>query len=150
MDYCIKKGRFLIPICAEQAADAGTDISIKAATLPQPPGFCKWYFYSFFTQSLKRETQRYRFLKWFTTMVSKRVSSWEKVREVIHRRALKSSPVMITTLGRLQALRKQRLQTTLSSCTWIYQLAGNRMYTETARYEMFTLPGIQTRLRDTS
>lgn len=30
------------------------------------------------------------------------------------------------------------------------QLAGNRMYTETARYEMFTLSETQIRLKDTS
>lgn len=53
-------------------------------------------------------------------MVLKGVSSWERVTEVTHRRALKSSPVMITTLDWPQALRKQPLQTTLNSRTWIY------------------------------
>lgn len=83
-------------------------------------------------------------------MVLKWVSCWERVTEVTHRRALKSSLVMIITLDRLQALRKQSLQITLNSCTWIYQFSGNRMYTETDRYEMFTLSEIQIRLNDTS
>lgn len=117
MDYSIKKWGLIIPLCADQAIHAGTDIFIQAITLPRLPGFFKWYVYSFFTRSLKRETQR---LKWFTTMVLKWVSSWERVTEVTHRRTLKSSLVMIITLDRLQALCKQPLQITLNSCTWIY------------------------------
>lgn len=83
-------------------------------------------------------------------MILKWASSWERVAEVTHRRALKSPLVMIITLDRLQALRKQPLQTMPNSCTWIYQFSGNRMYTETVRYEVFTLSEIQIILKDTS
>lgn len=87
MDYNIKKWDLSAQFVPNRLFAQTLMFSFKLSPF-QDYSFFKWYFYSFLPQSLKREAQSYQFLMWFTAMLLKQISSWERATEVTHRRAV--------------------------------------------------------------